>query len=211
MHSHFTSLVHSTALMIDQLRHLQPSVLLELRRLASRFFHLYPNLSSSQQGRCVTAFTSLLTALHAKHTPAFHALIDTAVHEGLLLTISKLPDYYNDVCRHRPAASDDATPSTTDYEQLYVHLFPVIIRLACDTEVVTSQVFSPLLTQLIHWYTNRETTYKREMKALLDALCDAVGNADDSALRQRCAAALAEFFLWSSKHSAAAANDGGGC
>ena len=109
-------------------------------------------------------------------------------------------------------AGDNANPATTNYEQLYVHLFPVIIRLACDTEVVTSQVFSPLLTQLIHWYTNRETTYKREMRALLDALCEYVGHADDSALRQRCAAALADFFLWSNKHSAAgqSAVDGDG-
>lgn len=35
----------------------------------------------------------------------------------------------------------------------YRHVFPVLVRLAVDPEEVTSQLFRPLVMQLIHWLT----------------------------------------------------------
>ena len=89
----------------------------------------------------------------------------------------------------------------TDYSALYQPLFPVLLRLACDGEVVLQKLFTPLVTQLIHWYTNREQTYVSEMRMLLDALCEGVGDPVNSGLRHLCASSLAEFFLWSRKRS----------
>jgi hypothetical protein len=97
------------------------------------------------------------------------------------------------------AASSSNPPSV--FANLYKKLFPVILKLACDAEAVTRQLFQPLTKQLIHWFTNTSATHHKETIALLDAISDAVGgdhnNADERDYASSC---LAEFFLWSMKH-----------
>lgn len=36
---------------------------------------------------------------------------------------------------------------------LYKHVLPALLRLACDPEQVARQLFEPLVLQLIHWFT----------------------------------------------------------
>ena len=115
--------------------------------------------------------------------------------------------------QQQPASADagDAVQSSgsTDYSPLFQHLFPVLLRLACDGETVLQRLFSGLVSQLIHWYTNREQTYVKEMRLLLDALCEGVGDPVNSGLRHFCASSLSEFFLWSLKHSGGGGGGGG--
>jgi DNA-dependent protein kinase catalytic subunit len=37
---------------------------------------------------------------------------------------------------------------------LYRKILPALLRLACDVDTVTNQLFSSLVRQIIHWFTN---------------------------------------------------------
>jgi DNA-dependent protein kinase catalytic subunit len=85
--------------------------------------------------------------------------------------------------------------------RLYAHLFPVLLRLAVDVEQVARQLFEPLTTQIIHWFTRNHNEENAETMTLLEAIIDAVGNPTDGALREFAAKCLAEFLKWSIKQS----------
>lgn len=91
---------------------------------------------------------------------------------------------------------------------LYQHLFPILLRLATHTESVCKQLFHPLTFQIIHWFTNSNTTLYKDTRALLDAVTDAVGNEASGALREYAADCMAEFFAWSIKHAHVTAGRG---
>ena len=89
---------------------------------------------------------------------------------------------------------------------LYKHLFPVIIRLATDVDQVTRQLFSTLVFQLIHWFTQNIEHENKEVTALLDAATDAAGSATNGALREFGAQCLAEILQWSMKQQKSSSN-----
>lgn len=108
--------------------------------------------------------------------------------------------------RTAASASDNTTPiEESAFLAIYVRLFPILIRLATSVEQVTKQLFHPLVFQLIHWFTNTNTTLFKDSRALLDAVTDAVGSDTGGARREYAAEALAEFFKWSLKHATGAA------
>jgi DNA-PKcs, N-terminal/Phosphatidylinositol 3- and 4-kinase/DNA-PKcs, CC5/DNA-dependent protein kinase catalytic subunit, CC1/2/DNA-dependent protein kinase catalytic subunit, CC3/FAT domain/FATC domain len=94
----------------------------------------------------------------------------------------------------------DTPDAATSPHRIYRQLFPVIIRLATDTEQVTRQLFQPLVFQLIHWLTNNSQREHDETMAMLDAITDAVGNPTSGGLREFAAKCMAEFLSWSLKH-----------
>ncbi|XP_014403534.1 PREDICTED: DNA-dependent protein kinase catalytic subunit-like, partial [Myotis brandtii] len=54
--------------------------------------------------------------------------------------------------------------------QLYKRTFPVLLRLACDVDQVTRQLFEPLVMQLIHWFTNNKKFESQDTVALLETI-----------------------------------------
>ena len=92
LHSQFSAFLTSFSLILRHLHRLEPSLVDHLHRVISRFLHLYPNLSDAQKDRNVIAFTKLLVVLHQCHPQHFQVILDSAVHELLLLTISRPPE-----------------------------------------------------------------------------------------------------------------------
>lgn len=90
----------------------------------------------------------------------------------------------------------------TQFYKLYKHIFPALIRLATDVELVAKQLFKPLVLQLIHWFTKNAKHENVETMTLLDAIVEAVGNPSDGGLRSFSAVCLAEFLDSSIKHAA---------
>ncbi|XP_071796803.1 DNA-dependent protein kinase catalytic subunit-like [Asterias amurensis] len=86
-------------------------------------------------------------------------------------------------------------------QHLYRRIFPVLLRLACDIEQVSKQLFEPLVMQLIHWFTGNKTFESEETIALLKALLDGVIHPTDTSLRDICARCLREFLSWSIKQT----------
>jgi DNA-dependent protein kinase catalytic subunit len=37
---------------------------------------------------------------------------------------------------------------------MWRRIIPALLRLACDVDTVTNQLFSSLVRQIIHWFTN---------------------------------------------------------
>ncbi|XP_061568965.1 DNA-dependent protein kinase catalytic subunit [Cololabis saira] len=85
--------------------------------------------------------------------------------------------------------------------KLHRRLFPVLLRLACDVDQVTRQLFEPLVMQLIHWYTNNKKFESQDTVAVLEAILDGVIDPLDSTLRDFCGRCIEEFVKWSIKQT----------
>ncbi|XP_028288750.1 DNA-dependent protein kinase catalytic subunit isoform X2 [Parambassis ranga] len=85
--------------------------------------------------------------------------------------------------------------------KLHKRLFPVLLRLACDVDQVTRQLFEPLVMQLIHWFTNNKKFESQDTVAVLEAILDGVVDPMDSTLRDFCGRCIEEFVKWSIKQT----------
>ncbi|KAM9839260.1 DNA-dependent protein kinase catalytic subunit [Aulostomus maculatus] len=85
--------------------------------------------------------------------------------------------------------------------KLHKRLFPVLLRLACDADQVTRQLFEPLVMQLIHWFTNNKKFESQDTVACLEAILDGVVDPMDSTLRDFCGRCVEEFVKWSIKQT----------
>ncbi len=86
---------------------------------------------------------------------------------------------------------------------MYSQLFPIMIKLSGDSDIVIKDLFHPLLLQCIHWFTRPVSSSDPlpETSCLLDAIMDGVCAESDAALRKRSAQLLAEFLNWSIKQT----------
>nr|CAG8448912.1 4810_t:CDS:10 [Entrophospora candida] len=91
-------------------------------------------------------------------------------------------------------------PQQSPFYRTYKKVFPALFRLAIDTDQIPRKLFCPLISQMIHWFTNNAQHENPETIALLncclDAVCDTWGS-----LREYGAKCLNEFLLWSIKQS----------
>ncbi|KAM9198416.1 DNA-dependent protein kinase catalytic subunit isoform 2-T2 [Dugong dugon] len=85
--------------------------------------------------------------------------------------------------------------------QLYKQTFPVLLRLACDVDLVTRQLYEPLVMQLIHWFTNNNKFESQDTVALLETILDGIVDPVDSTLRDFCGRCVREFLKWSIKQT----------
>ncbi|XP_052761107.1 DNA-dependent protein kinase catalytic subunit-like isoform X2 [Mya arenaria] len=88
---------------------------------------------------------------------------------------------------------------------LFKHIFPAMLKLSCDVELVARQLFEPLTMQVIHWFTGGKKTESEETITLLDAIYAGMIQQSDTAQRDFCARCLHEFLRWSIKQTSAKA------
>ncbi|XP_048363545.1 DNA-dependent protein kinase catalytic subunit isoform X2 [Sphaerodactylus townsendi] len=91
--------------------------------------------------------------------------------------------------------------STQPMSRLYKRTFPVLLRLACDVDQVTRQLYEPLVMELIHWFTNNKKFESQDTVTLLEAILDGIVNPVDSSLRDFCGRCVQEFLKWSIKQT----------
>uniref|UniRef100_A0A9J8AJD6 DNA-dependent protein kinase catalytic subunit n=1 Tax=Cyprinus carpio carpio TaxID=630221 RepID=A0A9J8AJD6_CYPCA len=84
---------------------------------------------------------------------------------------------------------------------LHRKVFPVLLRLACDVDQVTRQLFEPLVMQLIHWFTNNRKFESQDTVAVLEAIFDGIVDPLDSTLRDFSGTCIQEFVKWSIKQT----------
>ncbi|XP_048062032.1 LOW QUALITY PROTEIN: DNA-dependent protein kinase catalytic subunit-like [Megalobrama amblycephala] len=84
---------------------------------------------------------------------------------------------------------------------LHRKVFPVLLRLACDIDQVTKQLFEPLVMQLIHWFTNNRKFESQDTVAVLEAILDGIVDPLDSTLRDFSGTCIQEFVKWSIKQT----------
>uniref|UniRef100_A0A8B9FQM5 DNA-dependent protein kinase catalytic subunit n=1 Tax=Amazona collaria TaxID=241587 RepID=A0A8B9FQM5_9PSIT len=85
--------------------------------------------------------------------------------------------------------------------QLHKRTFPVLLRLACDVDQVTRQLYEPLVMQLIHWFTNNKKFESQDTVAFLEAILSGIVDPVDSTLRDFCGQCIREFLKWSIKQT----------
>eukprot|EP00124_Ichthyophonus_hoferi_P004459 Ihof_evm1s494 gene=Ihof_evmTU1s494 len=79
---------------------------------------------------------------------------------------------------------------------LYHKVIPSVLRLACDLDHVTQQLFSSLALQLVHWFSNPVKVQSHETKSLVEAIMEGLGDSVNGALREFCSQCMREFILW---------------
>lgn len=82
---------------------------------------------------------------------------------------------------------------------LWKHLFPKILSLACDMDLMISQLFKPLGEALAHWYSSKFQENSKQSGAFLEALLDGITHQTDAALRDHASSCLYEYVMWSKK------------
>ncbi|CAL8293471.1 unnamed protein product [Lota lota] len=95
----------------------------------------------------------------------------------------------------------DNPSSAPPMYNLHKKLFPVLLRLACDVDQVTRQLFEPLVMQLIHWFTNNKKFESQDTVAVLEAILEGLVDPLDSTLRDFCGRCVQEFVKWSVKQT----------
>ncbi|CAJ1081863.1 DNA-dependent protein kinase catalytic subunit [Xyrichtys novacula] len=95
----------------------------------------------------------------------------------------------------------EGTDTLPPMYKLHKRLFPVLLRLACDVDQVTRQLFEPLVMQMIHWFTNNKKFESQDTVAVLEAIMDGVVDPMDSTLRDFCGRCIEEFVKWSIKQT----------
>nr|XP_012645481.1 DNA-dependent protein kinase catalytic subunit isoform X3 [Microcebus murinus] len=95
----------------------------------------------------------------------------------------------------------EGVQGTPPMYQLYKRTFPVLLRLACDVDQVTRQLYEPLVMQLIHWFTNNKKFESQDTVALLETILDGIVDPIDSTLRDFCGQCIREFLKWSIKQT----------
>jgi hypothetical protein len=75
----------------------------------------------------------------------------------------------------------------------------VVIRLASETEQIAKTLFEPLIFQIVRWFSSSRVFEHPEVESLLDALIEGASSRNNSALREMCSNAVAEFAKWSLK------------
>ncbi|KAJ3611495.1 hypothetical protein NHX12_021510 [Muraenolepis orangiensis] len=101
----------------------------------------------------------------------------------------------------KSAQMADVAGSPPPMYNLHRKLFPVLLRLACDVDQVTRQLFEPLVMQLIHWFTNNNKFESQDTVAVLEAILDGLVDPLDSTLRDFCGRCVQEFVKWSVKQT----------
>lgn len=82
---------------------------------------------------------------------------------------------------------------------LWRHIFPTILTLACDVDLMVNQLFKPLGEELAHWYSSQIQEASEQTSTFLSALLDGVTHPTDAALRDYSATCLHEYTAWSRK------------
>ncbi|CDW71353.1 dna-dependent protein kinase catalytic subunit [Stylonychia lemnae] len=85
------------------------------------------------------------------------------------------------------------------FAKIYKKLFPVMIHLATEVENISRQLFEPLIFQIVRWFSNSTVYDHPEVESLLEALIDGASSRNNSASRDLCSNAVAEFAKWSLK------------
>ena len=99
------------------------------------------------------------------------------------------------------ATQPDSVKARSPQRKLYSHIFPAMIRLGCDVEEVSVQLFRPLTLQTIHWFTGNKTFESPDTIELLNAILGGLEDSSNSALREFSSVCVKEFLVWSIKQT----------
>ncbi|KAI6646753.1 DNA-dependent protein kinase catalytic subunit [Oopsacas minuta] len=99
------------------------------------------------------------------------------------------------------ATQPDTVKKRSPQRRLYSHIFPAMLKLGCDVEEVSVQLFRPLTLQTIHWFTGNKTFESPDTIELLNAILSGLEDTSNTALRDFSAVCVKEFLAWSIKQT----------
>lgn len=94
------------------------------------------------------------------------------LHGLVLYMIGKSATKPKELKKANRNAIDQEQVSKAAFAKLYAKLFPVIIKLATEIEVVSRQLFEPLIFQIVRWFSSSKVDEHAEVESLLDALIE---------------------------------------
>lgn len=87
------------------------------------------------------------------------------------------------------------------YEALFKSLYPVLLKLGCDIDEVTRQIYQPFCLQLTHWLSSKMVRLSevKIVDSFLNSAFAGLQDESDANLRDFSGACLAEFAKWTIK------------
>jgi DNA-dependent protein kinase catalytic subunit len=78
-------------------------------------------------------------------------------------------------------------------------VFPALLELAGDLDVVARQLFEGLVFQLVRWYSGSRSQADADAIAVLDTLAEGAAHADGGPTRELCIRGVVEFLKFAVK------------
>lgn len=60
--------------------------------------------------------------------------------------------------------------NTAQLVHLYTNIFPTLLQLAADSDIIAMQLFDPLMIQITHWFSSQWKIKSIETSLLIDQL-----------------------------------------
>ena len=95
----------------------------------------------------------------------------------------------------RSATQTQVEANRSQLELLFRRLLPFILKFSCDADTVLRSLFSPLLTQLCHWWSRPSRKENPFSSVLVETLLGGVSRRE-AAEREKAASLLKEFLNW---------------
>ena len=95
----------------------------------------------------------------------------------------------------RSATQTQVEANRSQLELLFRRLLPFILKFSCDADTVLRSLFSPLLTQLCHWWSRPSRKENPFSSVLVETLLGGVSGRE-AAEREKAASLLKEFLNW---------------
>ena len=95
----------------------------------------------------------------------------------------------------KSATQTQEAANKSPLEPLFARLLPLLLKFSCDADTVLQSLFSPLLTQLCHWWSRPSRTENTFSSVLVEMLIEGVTR-KEAAQREKAASLLEEFLTW---------------
>jgi hypothetical protein len=96
-----------------------------------------------------------------------------------------------------PTAGREGKPG--EFSKLFRRVFPALLELAGDLDVVARQLFEGLVFQLVRWYSGARSQADADALAVLDSLAEGAAHADGGPTRELCIRGVVEFLKFAVK------------
>ena len=127
--------------------------------------------------------------------PLLASLLQDSPDRRVRVAAAELLHFFTVVMVGRSATQTQEERNNAPLEPLFARLLPLLLKFSCDADTVLQSLFSPLLTQLCHWWSRPSGAESSFSSVLVEILLDGVTK-KEAAPREKAASLLEEFLTW---------------
>ncbi|KAI5696662.1 hypothetical protein M8J75_016085 [Diaphorina citri] len=95
----------------------------------------------------------------------------------------------------------DGSRKGSERDEMFEKMFPVLIKLGCDSDILIRQLFADLSIQMMHYYSSEIQLCTSHAQFVITTLMECITQDSDTELRSFASRLLSELIVWSRKQS----------